>query len=152
MSDLYPKCQLSDSKDCPPLPHQPIEQLLPTLNATLDDNLMIRRVLPHRQRRMIGAWCFLDHFGPLNLNQSKGMNVGPHPHIGLQTVTWLIEGKIIHRDSLGSEQIINTGQLNLMTAGNGIVHSEESIIDTHKILHGAQLWLALPDKVRQMDP
>lgn len=150
MSDLYPQCQLSDSKDCPPPSDN--TQLLKTRDATLGEHLQIRRALPNRQRRMIGAWCFLDHFGPLTLSEHEGMQVGPHPHIGLQTVTWLIAGKILHRDSLQNEQIILPGQLNLMTAGRGIAHAEESLGDPKQVLHGAQLWLALPDAVRHCEP
>ncbi|MFI4938214.1 MAG: pirin family protein [Candidatus Berkiellales bacterium] len=152
MSDLIPKCQLSDSKDSPPCSLKPIHQMLKTRDAQLGNNLTIRRALPHRDRRMIGAWCFLDHFGPLNLKQSQGLNIGPHPHIGLQTLTWLVEGKILHRDSLGSEQVITPGQVNLMTAGKGISHSEESLVDHLETLHGVQLWIALPDQERHIDP
>ncbi len=150
MSDLYPQQQLSDSKDCPPPSDN--YQILKTRDAMLGEYLQIRRALPNRQRRMIGAWCFLDHFGPLPLQNNAGMQVGPHPHIGLQTVTWLIAGKILHRDSLQNEQIILPGQLNLMTAGRGIAHAEESLVDDKGVLHGAQLWLALPDAVRHSEP
>lgn len=150
MSDLYPQQQLSDSKDCPPPSAH--YQILKTRDAMLGEHLQIRRALPNRQRRMIGAWCFLDHFGPLPLQNNQGMQVGPHPHMGLQTVTWLIAGKILHRDSLQNEQIILPGQLNLMTAGHGITHAEESLADDKGMLHGAQLWLALPDAVRQGEP
>ena len=80
----------------------------------------VKRTLPKRQRRTIGAWCFADHFGPEDLDDKPGMEVGPHPHIGLQTATWLLAGELIHRDSLGSEQRIRQGELNLMTAGKGV--------------------------------
>ena len=93
---------------------------------------------------------FFDHFGPLSLKNSNGLKVAPHPHMGLQTFTWTLQGEILHRDSLGSLQEIKPGQVNLMTAGNGISHSEESLPDT--TLHGVQLWIALPDAVRNMEP
>jgi redox-sensitive bicupin YhaK (pirin superfamily) len=149
MSDLIKKCQLSDSKDCPESSLKLISQKIPTRKAQIGDNLTIRRALPHSERRMIGAWCFLDHFGPLDL-KSNELDIAPHPHMGLQTFTWTIQGEIIHRDSLGSEQVIKGGQVNLMTSGHGISHSEDSLPDT--VLHGVQLWIALPDSVRNMQP
>ncbi len=150
MSDLIAKAQLSDSKDCPAFSAKPVLQKIATRTALLGEQLTIKRVLPHRERRMIGAWCFLDQFGPLNLKESNGLKVTPHPHIGLQTFTWTLQGEILHRDSLGSLQVIQPGQVNLMTAGNGISHSEESLPDG--VLHGLQLWIALPDSVRHMEP
>ncbi|WP_035857349.1 pirin family protein [Cryptosporangium arvum] len=99
--------------------------------------MAVSRTLPHKHRRMVGAWCFVDHYGP----EEATMRVPPHPHIGLQTVSWLVRGEVLHRDSIGSEQLIRPGQLNLMTAGAGISHSEES---PATVLHGAQLWVALP--------
>jgi redox-sensitive bicupin YhaK (pirin superfamily) len=115
-------------------------------------DIEVRRLLPLRQRRSVGAWCFVDHYGPASVDGVAGMQVPPHPHIGLQTVTWLIEGTVLHRDSLGSEQLIRPGQLNLMTAGRGIAHSEESPADHDPALHGVQLWLALPGAHRQVAP
>jgi redox-sensitive bicupin YhaK (pirin superfamily) len=115
-------------------------------------DIEVRRLLPLRQRRSVGAWCFVDHYGPASVDGVAGMQVPPHPHIGLQTVTWLIEGTVLHRDSLGSEQLIQPGQLNLMTAGHGIAHSEESPEDHGPSLHGVQLWLALPRAHRQVAP
>jgi len=112
----------------------------------------VRRLLPLRRRRSVGAWCFVDHYGPMSVDGVAGMQVPPHPHIGLQTVTWLLEGNVLHRDSLGSEQMIRPGQLNLMTAGHGIAHSEESPADHDPGLHGVQLWLALPGADRQAAP
>jgi redox-sensitive bicupin YhaK (pirin superfamily) len=120
--------------------------------ATLGPGLRIRRALPRRARRMVGAWCFLDHFGPLEVRGGRGLDVGPHPHTGLQTVTWLIEGRILHRDSLGNEQLVRPGQLNLMTAGRGISHSEESPADEQGRLHGVQLWVAQPEADRHGEP
>jgi quercetin 2,3-dioxygenase len=112
----------------------------------------VRRLLPLRLRRSVGAWCFVDHYGPTSVDGVAGMRVPPHPHIGLQTVTWLIAGDVLHRDSLGSEQMIRPGQLNLMTAGRGIAHSEESPVDHDPSLHGVQLWVALPDASRHAEP
>lgn len=112
----------------------------------------VKRTLPKRQRRTIGAWCFADHFGPEDLDDKPGMEVGPHPHIGLQTATWLLAGELIHRDSLGSEQRIRPGELNLMTAGRGVTHSEESSTAKVTTLHGIQLWIAQPDSTRNEEP
>jgi redox-sensitive bicupin YhaK (pirin superfamily) len=114
--------------------------------------LTVRRMLPQRLRRSVGAWCFLDHYGPESVDGVAGMQVPPHPHIGLQTVTWLLAGNVLHRDSLGSEQMIRPGQLNLMTAGRGIAHAEESPAVRDPVLHGVQLWVALPDADRHIAP
>ena len=112
----------------------------------------VRRVLPRHGRRTVGAWCFVDHMGPGTVGPGNGLDIGPHPHIGLQTVTWLLRGAVLHRDSLGSEQVIRPGQLNLMTAGDGISHSEETT-DVHVgELHGVQLWVALPSATRAGPP
>ena len=113
--------------------------------------MTVRRTLPQRQRSLIGAWCFLDHYGPDDVGSSGGMVVPPHPHTGLQTVSWLFTGEIEHRDSAGHHAIVRPGELNLMTAGRGISHSEYSTSRTTS-LHGAQLWLALPDGARQVEP
>jgi redox-sensitive bicupin YhaK (pirin superfamily) len=113
--------------------------------------MAVRRLLPLRLRRSVGAWCFVDHYGPMSVDGVAGMRVPPHPHIGLQTVTWLISGNVLHRDSLGSEQMIRPGQLNLMTAGRGIAHAEESLAQDPS-LHGVQLWVALPEASRHTDP
>ncbi len=112
----------------------------------------VTRTLPNKHRRMVGAWCFLDAYGPHRLDGSPGMRVGPHPHIGLQTVSWLVAGEIVHRDSLGSLQEIRPGQLNLMTAGRGISHSEETPASHGDMLQGVQLWVALPDGDRNRPP
>jgi hypothetical protein len=109
--------------------------------------LPIQRGLPSARRRTVGAWCFADHAGPATTE--RPMNVGPHPHTGLSTFSWMIEGEILHRDSLGSEQVLRPGQVNLMTAGHGISHSEEGL--TARI-HLAQLWIALPDAERERPP
>jgi redox-sensitive bicupin YhaK (pirin superfamily) len=114
--------------------------------------LAVTRTLPNRRRRMVGAWCFLDAYGPDDLAGSAGMRIGPHPHIGLQTVSWLVAGEILHRDSLGSLQEIRPGRLNLMTAGRGIAHSEETPGDHSGVLQGVQLWVALPGSHRDVPP
>lgn len=112
----------------------------------------VRRALPRRGRRTVGAWCFADHMGPADVTEASGLDIGPHPHIGLQTVTWLLDGEALHRDSLGSEQLIAPGQLNLMTAGGGVSHSEEATGRYSGRLEGIQLWVALPDATRNGDP
>lgn len=113
--------------------------------------MTVRRTLPTRERTMIGAWCFVDHYGPDPVAETGGMRVAPHPHTGLQTVSWLFTGEIEHRDSAGHHAIVRPGELNLMTAGRGISHSEVSTAGT-TVLHGAQLWLVLPEAHRQVDP
>jgi len=120
-------------------------------NARVGD-ITVRRMLPLRLRRSVGAWCFIDHYGPMDVDGKTGMLVPPHPHIGLQTVTWLLAGDVLHRDSLGFEQLIRPGQLNLMTSGRGIAHAEVSPADHDPQLHGVQLWVALPDASRHVEP
>lgn len=112
--------------------------------------MIVNRTLPTRDRSMIGAWCFADHYGPDPVSDSGGMRVYPHPHTGLQTVSWLFEGEIEHRDSAGVHAMVLPGEINLMSAGHGISHSEMST-DATTVLHGVQLWVALPDAVRD-DP
>src|SRR6187549_2998981 len=106
--------------------------------------MSVRRSLPQRGLPTVGAWCFVDRFGP----QRVTMRVEPHPHMGLQTVTWPLAGEIRHRDSLGSDIVLRPGALNLMTAGNGIAHSEYSLGDGTEVLDALQLWIALPDATR----
>ncbi|MGV0153658.1 pirin family protein [Rhodococcus sp. GB-02] len=113
--------------------------------------MRVRRTLPQRERSLIGAWCFADHYGPDDVGNGPGMHVPPHPHTGLQTVSWLFTGEIEHRDSIGSHAMVRPGELNLMTAGSGIAHSEVSTPNT-KVLHGMQLWVALPDAARETAP
>ncbi|MFI9009081.1 pirin family protein [Actinosynnema sp. NPDC053489] len=109
--------------------------------------MTVRRTLPQRSRSMVGAWCFADHYGPDDVSVTGGMDVAPHPHTGLQTASWLFSGEIEHRDSLGVHALVRPGELNLMTAGHGICHSEVSTPGT-TVLHGVQLWIALPDAHR----
>lgn len=110
--------------------------------------MTVRRTLPQRGRTLIGAWCFIDHYGPDDVASTGGMDVAPHPHIGLQTVSWLFSGEIEHRDSLGSHAFVRPGELNLMTGGHGISHTEVSTPAT-TVLHGVQLWVALPGEHRR---
>ncbi|PWV63133.1 pirin family protein [Plasticicumulans acidivorans] len=152
MSNLQHDCAASLSSDCERVLRTSPAQRITTHDAELGEGMMIRRALPSRQRRMVGAWCFLDHFGPVDVGTGDGLRVGPHPHIGLQTVTWPLAGEILHRDSLGCEQLIRPGELNLMTAGCGIAHSEESPAVRSPLLHGAQLWIALPEAERRREP
>jgi redox-sensitive bicupin YhaK (pirin superfamily) len=112
----------------------------------------VRRALPRRQRRTVGPWCFADHLGPVRVTEDSGLDIGPHPHTGLHTVTWLITGEVLHRDSLGTEQLIAPGQLNLMTAGRGVSHSEEATGSYRGTLHGVQLWVAQPQETRFGEP
>ncbi|KIZ15966.1 pirin family protein [Streptomyces natalensis] len=112
--------------------------------------MTVRRTLPQRARTLIGAWCFADHYGPDDVSLTGGMDVAPHPHTGLQTVSWLFSGEIEHRDSLGSRAYVRPGELNLMTGGFGICHSEVSTPRT-TILHGVQLWVALPEEHRNAE-
>jgi redox-sensitive bicupin YhaK (pirin superfamily) len=130
---------------------QPVD-VLEARKAAIGDGTEVRRLLPQRVLRTIGAWCFLDHYGPDDISDSAGMRVPPHPHIGLQTVSWLFEGLVLHRDSLGSEQLVRPGELNLMTSGRGIAHSEESPAGRPARLHGVQLWIALPAGRDSMEP
>ncbi|MGH9456393.1 MAG: pirin family protein [Thermoanaerobaculia bacterium] len=115
-------------------------------------NLPIARALPVRGRRLIGAWCFLDRYGPISFTDDKPMDVAPHPHIGLQTVSWLVAGEVVHHDSLGLEGVVRPGGVNVMTAGRGIAHAEETPVRNEGRLHGVQLWIALPEEHRNTDP
>ncbi|MFF3553939.1 pirin family protein [Streptomyces tsukubensis] len=109
--------------------------------------MTVRRTLPQRARTLIGAWCFADHYGPDRVAESGGMDVAPHPHTGLQTVSWLFGGEIEHRDSAGTHAFVRPGEINLMTGGHGISHTEVSTPGT-TVLHGVQLWVALPGEHR----
>jgi hypothetical protein len=128
------------------------DERLESHRAVVGDGFEIRRALPNRHRRTVGAWCFLDHAGPADYAAGRGLTIGPHPHIGLQTFSWMMEGRILHRDSLGIEQWIHPGQVNLMTAGRGISHSEESPADAPGRFQLAQLWIALPKEECDREP
>jgi len=129
-----------------------IPERIDATTVELGEGLRVRRALPTRGRRMVGAWCFLDHFGPVDLAKAPGMRIGPHPHIGLKTVTWLLKGELHHRDSLGTSQVIAPGAVNLMTAGRGISHAEDSPPEASGEIHGVQFWIALPEFARHMAP
>ena len=142
--------ELSYSDDCEKYINQFIQEF--TLrSAEIGQGTVIKRALPSRNKRMIGAWCFLDHAGPVHFPQGDGLDVGPHPHMGLQTFTWMIDGTMMHTDSLGTHQLIQPKQVNLMTAGYGISHTEVAP-ETETQMHAAQLWIALPDDKINMAP
>lgn len=126
-------------------------EVTPSHEALVGD-IVVRRALPRAGRRTVGAWCFADHMGPTTVSHEHGLDVGPHPHMGLQTATWLVQGTALHRDSLGTEQLITTGELNLMTAGRGISHAEEATERYAGPLQGIQLWVAQPEATRDGPP
>ncbi len=137
---------MSGPVDLPPtpggaVPEPPVADLFDARVADVG-GMQVRRSLPRAGRRMVGAWCFVDHFGPLAVDADGGLDIGPHPHTGLSTVTYLLDGQVLHRDSLGSEQVIAPGQLNMMTAGHGVSHSEEVTRPYRGGLEGIQLWIA----------
>ncbi|MFD2551123.1 pirin family protein [Bizionia sediminis] len=118
-------------------------------------NFMVGRLLPFRQKRMVGPFIYIDHMGPVRLNERENFDVLPHPHIGLSTLTFLFEGSIMHRDALGNELEIKPGAVNWMTAGKGLVHSErtpEHLRNSPLFMHGLQIWVALPKHLEQMEP
>ena len=142
----------SGSLGAPTSPGSPAPVELSASRAADVEGFTVRRALPQRARRTVGAWCFVDHLGPVSSPPGPAMAIGPHPHIGLHTVTWLFSGEVEHRDSLGSHQLIRPGQLNLMTAGRGIAHAEEAQPGWQGTAHGAQLWVAQPDSTRWGEP
>ncbi|MFI5653178.1 pirin family protein [Streptomyces anulatus] len=131
---------------------EPVRELLAPRRVQLGEGTEVRRLLPNLGRRMVGAWAFVDHYGPDDIADEPGMQVPPHPHMGLQTVSWLHDGEVLHRDSLGSLQTVRPRELGLMTSGRAISHSEESPKEHARLLHGAQLWVALPDAHRSIEP
>ncbi|MFD3983686.1 pirin family protein [Streptomyces griseus] len=131
---------------------EPVRELLAPRRVQLGEGTEVRRLLPNLGRRMVGAWAFVDHYGPDDIADEPGMQVPPHPHMGLQTVSWLHEGEVLHRDSLGSLQTVRPRELGLMTSGRAISHSEESPKEHARLLHGAQLWVALPEAHRNIEP
>ncbi|MBV9487967.1 MAG: pirin family protein [Frankiaceae bacterium] len=130
----------------------PVREIFAGKEVTLGGDTVVRRLLPNLGRRMVGPWCFIDHYGPDDISARAGMAVPPHPHIGLQTVSWLLDGEVHHRDSIGSDQLIRPGELGLMTAGAGIAHAEHSPVAHPALLHGVQLWVALPEASRATAP
>jgi redox-sensitive bicupin YhaK (pirin superfamily) len=149
--------EVSDLPDAaraaPPAPRPIVE--VSDARRTVVGSAPVRRALPNRARRTVGAWCFVDHFGPLQPagpGVGRGLEIGPHPHMGLQTVTWLFDGELLHRDSIGTEQPVRPGQLNLMTAGHGVAHAEETPLRSAGRAHGMQLWVAQPSATRDGAP
>jgi quercetin 2,3-dioxygenase len=148
IADVYADC--TDD----PGAHGRETQVYDAIHAMISPRNEVLRFLPHKERRMVGAWCFVDVFGPTDVQKQGGMAVAPHPHLGLQTVSWLVQGTVLHRDSLGSTALVEPGRVAIMSAGNGIAHSENSPADDgahggrEVFLHGAQLWVALPDSER----
>lgn len=145
--DTEQKCQLNKACDA-------IDLLLQPRAKDLGE-FSVRRSLPSKERKTVGPWVFFDHMGPANFPAGSGINVRPHPHINLATVTYLFEGEILHRDSLGSYATITPGDINLMVAGKGITHSERERAEVKNVehsLHGLQLWLALPEKDEEIEP
>ncbi|MFA5246145.1 MAG: pirin family protein, partial [Pedobacter sp.] len=131
-----------------------IEMIIEERSASIG-NFLVGRLLPFREKRMVGPFIFIDHMGPVKMSERENFDVLPHPHIGLSTLTFLFEGSIMHRDSLGNEVEIKPGAVNWMTAGKGIVHSErtpEYLRHSEKHMHGLQIWVALPKDLEQMDP
>ena len=145
--DTEQKCELNKACDA-------IDMLIQPRAKDLGE-FSVRRSLPSKERKTVGPWVFFDHMGPANFPAGSGINVRPHPHINLATVTYLFEGEILHRDSLGSYATITPGDINLMVAGRGIVHSERERPEVKSVehtLHGLQLWLALPEKDEEIEP
>ena len=143
MTDTNVAAQVCDASDV----QGTVFERFPERETSLG-TLKILRALPIREKRLIGAWCFLDRFGPLSFSDAKPMDVAPHPHIGLQTVSWLLQGEIVHKDSLGSEALLGRGGVNVMTSGGAIAHSEETPSNNSGVLNGVQLWVALPEADR----
>ena len=146
-----------DAKDTPAVPAPGSEVEPPVVDVqdareSVVGTMTVRRSLPKSRRRTVGAWCFVDHFGPLAVEPDGGIDIGPHPHTSLSTVTYLLDGQVLHRDSLGSEQVIRPGQLNLMTAGPGLSHAEEPTGHYRGTMHGVQLWVAQPEATRHGEP
>ena len=131
---------------------RPAHEIFAGREVALGESTVVRRLLPNLGRRLVGPWCFVDHYGPDDIAAGAGMQVPPHPHIGLQTVSWLLDGVVHHRDSIGSDQLIRPGQLGLMTAGRAISHAEHSPVPHPAMLHGVQLWVALPAGARDVAP
>lgn len=146
------------SEDVPPTPAGSADAPAAAVEVTdsheaVVGSTRVLRALPRRARRTIGAWCFADHMTPTSVTgDGGGLDIGPHPHIGLQTVTWLVAGELLHTDSVGSEQLIRPGQLNLMTAGRGVAHAEQTPKAFRGTVHGMQLWVALPERTRHGEP
>jgi redox-sensitive bicupin YhaK (pirin superfamily) len=142
VADVYAEC--TDDPEA----HGREAQVYDAIHAMISPRDAVLRLLPHKDRRMVGAWCFVDVFGPTDVHDQAGMAVAPHPHMGLQTLSWLVQGTVLHRDSIGTTALVEPGRVAVMSAGNGIAHSENSPVDHGPVLHGAQLWVALPESAR----
>ncbi len=152
MSNLDRAPQLRTCGGLAEVAPRPVHEVFSGQQVRLGESTVVRRLLPNLGRRLVGAWCFVDHYGPDDIAAGPGMQVPPHPHIGLQTVSWLLSGSVQHRDSLGSDQLIHPGELGLMTAGGAITHAEQSPVPHPALLHGVQLWVALPSADRSVAP
>ncbi|MDT4914001.1 MAG: quercetin 2,3-dioxygenase [Pseudonocardiales bacterium] len=152
MSNLDRAPALSSCGGLTDVAPRPVHQVYAGKEVELGESTVVRRLLPNLGRRLVGPWCFVDHYGPDDVASEAGMQVPPHPHTGLQTVSWLLDGEVHHRDSLGSDQVIRPGELGLMTAGRAITHAEQSPVPHPALLHGVQLWVALPDGARSVTP
>ena len=152
MSNLDRQPGLTTSGGRSGVAHMPVRELFQGREVELGESTRVRRVLPNLGRRLVGPWCFVDHYGPDEIASGAGMQVPPHPHLGLQTVSWLLAGEVHHRDSIGSDQVIQPGELGLMTSGRGIAHAEQSPVPHPALLHGVQLWVALPEQARNVAP
>lgn len=152
MSNLERRPEETSGGGLATVSHRPTRTVLAPREVPLGGPraMVVRRTLPHRELRTVGAWCFVDDYGPASPADPR-MVVPPHPHTGLQTVTWLQSGEVLHQDSLGHEQVVEPGALNLMTAGHGITHAETAT-PTSPPLRGVQLWVALPDADRATAP
>lgn len=135
---------------CSAVAEEATVQQFPARSTSLG-SLEIRRALPVREKRLVGPWCFLDRYGPLSFTEGRPMDVAPHPHIGLQTVSWLLDGEVLHQDSIGQEAIVRAGGAHIMTAGDGIAHAETTPAENRGRLDGVQLWVALPDAERHRE-
>jgi redox-sensitive bicupin YhaK (pirin superfamily) len=152
MSNLDRTPSLSHSGGLADVAPRPVHEVFVGKEVALGESTIVTRLLPNLGRRLVGAWCFVDHYGPDEIATVPGMQVPPHPHIGLQTVSWLLDGEVHPRDSIGSDQLIRPGDLGLMTAGAAIAHAEQSPAPHPALLHGVQLWVALPDGARTGPP
>src|SRR3954463_14766927 len=152
MSNLDRAPTLSQCGGLADVAPRPVHQVFEGKEVALGEATVVRRLLPNLGRRLVGPWGFVDHYGPEDIAAAPGMQVPPHPHIGLQTVSWLLTGEVHHRDSLGSDEVIRPGQLGLMTAGSAVAHGGQSPVPHPALLHGVQLWVALPEEHRNVAP
>jgi len=144
-----------NNEECLDQPCKQVEMIIKPKERDLGGGFRVRRLLPYVKKRMVGPWIFFDQMGPAHLSSEDKFDVRPHPHINLATVTYLFEGEVLHRDSLGNDEVIKPGEINLMVAGKGITHSERErpeLRDQSRKISGLQLWMALPEKDEERDP